>query len=283
MEIIYDDGADLASAKAAAANADATVIVVGLTMEEEDETRDRLRLSLPERYEALIKEVAGVSKLSVVLVEGGGAVTMEAWKDLPDAIVMSWYAGMEAGNAMADVIFGDANPSAKLPITFPESEDQLFVFDNTSLEVEYGYYHGYRYFDKHNIEPAFPFGFGLSYTSYAYSNLVVGNKSVARDGTLQASVEVKNTGDRQGDEIVQLYVGYKGSAVDRPIKDLKAFKKVSLDANQKKTVVFELPIKDLAYYDVEAKGWKVEQIEHVLYIGPSSRRDELLVDSFRVV
>ena len=282
IAIIFDDGVDLISARDKAEHADAAVVVVGLSHLDENEGFDRLNLNLSDKHEALIREIASANPKTVVVIEAGGAVTMEAWKDQAPAILLAWYGGMEAGNAIADVIFGDVNPSGKLPIVIPKSNEQLYPFDNKARKVEYGYYHGYRYFDKHGLEPAFPFGFGISYTAYKYSNLRLAQKTIGRSGKLVARVDVRNAGDVAGEEIVQLYVGYNGSKVDRPIKELKAFARVALKPGETKTVTLEVPAADLAFYDPDSAGWRVEEIEYLVQVGPSSNKQDLLSESFRV-
>ena len=182
VELIQDDGKNLDKAKKAAASADCVLVFVGLTSKEENEGRDRVDLRLARDQENLIKEVCSVNSNCAVILIGGSAITMESWKDSAPAIMMAWYPGMEGGHGLADVLLGDFNPCAKLPVAWPKSADQLFLFDNVSEEVEIGYYHGYRYFDKNNIEPDFPFGFGLSYTTYNYKNLRLDKKQSVKPG-----------------------------------------------------------------------------------------------------
>jgi beta-glucosidase len=189
---------------------------------------------------------------------------------------------MEGGSALADILFGDVNPSGKLPIVFPKSPDQLVPFNNKSLTVNYGYYHGYRWFDKQGLAPAFPFGFGLSYTRYDYANLRLSDKTIGRSGRIRATVDVTNSGGMAGEEIVQLYAGYKGSRVDRPVKDLKAFARVALAPGETRTVAFELAPAALAFYDARSAAWEIEEIEYTVHVGPSSRPQDLLSGAFRV-
>jgi beta-glucosidase len=195
---------------------------------------------------------------------------------------MAWYPGMEGGNAIADVIFGNVNPSGKLPVTFHKSEDQLPSFDNRVDFIDYDYWHGYRLFEKEGHEPSYPFGFGLSYTEYKYKNLRLDKKKTTKCGKITASVDVTNTGDKAGEEIVQLYVGYKDSAVYRSKKDLKGFARVALEPGETKTVSIEIKPKDLAFWCMKDDKWVVEEIEYIVYIGPSSKREDLLSDTFRV-
>ncbi|MCD6569910.1 MAG: glycoside hydrolase family 3 C-terminal domain-containing protein [Deltaproteobacteria bacterium] len=295
IDVVYHKGFDIDTpfyqggfeeVKEVASKADVVIVIAALTSKDEGENLiiiggDRDEIDLPEKQEQLINEVASVNKNCIVVIEAGSAITMEDWIDGASGIIMAWYPGQEGGNAIADVIFGDFNPCGKLPLTFPRSTHQLPPFGNKQLRTEYPYYHGYRYFDKNNLDPLFPFGYGLSYTKYAYSNLQLDQKAITPDGKLKLSVDVGNTGDMAGEEIVQLYIGYKGSEVDRPVKDLKGFGKVSLKPGETKTLSLEIKAEDLAYYNIGEGRWEVETIEYIVYIGASSR-DIRLTDTFMV-
>jgi beta-glucosidase len=209
--------------------------------------------------------------------------TMEEWRRDVPAILMAWYFGMEGGHALARVLFGDVNPSGKMPLTTPKDESQLPFFDEFADSIEYGPYHGYTLFDKEKREPAFPFGHGLSYTTYAYENLSVATPKVAPDGRVSVSVEVTNTGKRAGEEVVQLYVGFEGSRVDRPVKLLRAFDKVALAPGETKSVPLSVNVKDLAWYNAESQAWEVEPMTYSVRVGPSSRDADLLEGRFTVV
>jgi beta-glucosidase len=178
---------------------------------------------------------------------------------------------MEGGNALAEIVFGLENPSAKLPISFPRSADQLPAFVNDSDEVTYDYFHGYFFLDRNGHEPEFPFGFGLSYTTFGYGTLAVESPRVRSDGTVRASIDVSNTGTRAGSEIVQLYVAAPASSVERPLRKLASFARVSLDPGQTQRVTLEFPVKDLAYWDEARDSWVVEPISYTLGAGASSR------------
>jgi beta-glucosidase len=282
LKIVYDKGASLAKAKSVAGTADAVVVVAGLMYKDEGEGHDRAGLAIPEAQQKLIEAAAEANKRVIVVLEGGAAITMEPWHEKAGAIVMAWYPGMEGGNAVADVLFGEVNPSGKLPIVFPRSEDQLPPFDNKSKEVAYSGYHGYRYLDKKGEEPLFAFGFGLSYTKYNYANLRLDKKSSGRSGKVIASVDVTNAGDRAGEEVVQLYVGCPGSRVERAVKELKGFARVKLAPGETKTVSIEINVPELAYFDTTAAAWQVEETGYDLYVGPSSRSADLLKQSFQV-
>ncbi len=289
INVIFDKGKDLKEAKELANSSDISIIVVGYTSRDEGEGTgtkirigDRKSLELHEKDEKLISAISSVNNNCIVIMEGGGPIITESWKNKVPAILMAWYPGMEGGTALGEIIFGIVNPSAKTPAVFPKAEDQLPFFDATTTEIEYGYYHGYRLMDKEGYEPAFPFGYGLSYTTFSYENLRIDKKSINTEGEIQVSVDVSNTGSRIGEEVVQMYVGYKNSSVDRPIKDLKGFTKVLLNPGEKKTVNLKLKAKDLAYYDVDKKEWIIEKIEHMIYVGPSSRKDDLMSTTFLI-
>jgi len=274
---------------AKADGADAIVVVAGYNWKDEGEFipivgfgGDRDQLGLNKDDIEMIEAAAGLSDRVIVVLMGGSAITMEGWHDKAEAIVMAWYAGMEGGTALAEVLFGDVNPSGRLPIVFPRSEGQLYEFDNEAEEVWYDYYHGYRYFDKKGLDPLYHFGHGLSYTTYEFSDLEVSPKKISEDGKIKATVKVKNTGDAAGEEVVQLYVGYEGPAVDRPVKDLKAFGRVALSPGEEKTVTLEVAAQDLAYYDQDRASWTVEKIGYKVLVGQSSKKEDLLEEKFRI-
>jgi beta-glucosidase len=238
-------------------------------------------LTLLPHDEALIQALAKANPNTAVVLVGGSAMVTEAWREKVPTILMAWYAGMEGGHALADLLFGNVNPSGKLPCSFPKSDDQLPFFDKDADTIEYGYYHGYRLMDRDGHEPAFHFGFGLSYTTYEYRNLELDAVEIAAEGVLRLSVEVANTGQFPGEEVVQLYVGYRGSQVDRPVKELKSFARISIDPGQTRRVEFQLPARQLAYYD-EGAGWVVERITYDVYVGSSSALRDLLCSQFSV-
>ncbi len=270
--------------QAAIAAADAAVVVAGLTYADEGEglvtIGDRVGLALPGDQDALIAAVAALNPRTIVVLEGSGALLMP-WLDDVSAVLMAWYPGQSGGTGIAQILFGDVNPSGKLPTTFPQAESDLPPFDNTDLAVTYGYYHGYRWLDRNGVAPLFPFGIGLSYTTYAYTNLTVGPAAVSPWGRVHVTADVTNTGSVAGDEIAQLYVGYEGSRVDRAVNDLKAFARVHLEPGETQTVAFDVRARDLAFWDVTAGAWEVEPITYDVRVGPSSR-DLPLTGSFAV-
>jgi beta-glucosidase len=289
IKIICSNGKDVMDARKTVRGADAVIVVAGFTHKDEGEHipvlnigGDRTSLDLPAGQEILIRAAAEENKRVIVVLEGGSAITMESWKDKVQAILMAWYPGMEGGAAIADVLFGDVNPSGKLPCVFPRSMDQLPRFDKKAKSIEYGYFHGYRLFDKEGLEPAFPFGFGLSYTQYRYHNLKLSRKSIGKNGRIDVSVDVTNAGETAGDEIVQLYAGCNDSAVERPVKDLKGFRRITLEPGETKTLTMEVGAADLAYYDVDSSSWKIEEKEYTIYVGPSSNRKDLIEDGFKI-
>jgi beta-glucosidase len=291
IEVSYESGKDFALARQAASAADAVIMVLGLAGKDEGEAMpgpikvggDREDLSLRQTDLELIEAISQETDNLVVVLEGGSSITMEGWEDKAQAILMAWYPGMEGGNAIADILFGEINPSGKLPIIFPENTGQLPHFDKKAKSIEYGYYHGYRLFDKEGLQPAFPFGFGLSYTRYGYDNLRLSDKEIGKGGLIEVTVDVSNQGEMAGDEIVQLYIGCSGSKVDRPPKELKGFTRVHLEPGETKSVSLKVKAEDLAYYDMDSDDWVIEEIEYTAYVGPSSRQEDLsLKDTFKI-
>ncbi len=291
--VIHEPGADVVKALAAARAADAAVVVAGFDQSDEGEYipqkpnkdewgGDREDLALKREERELILAVAAENPRTIVVLIGGAAITVEEWHEKVGAILMAFYPGEQGGAALARLLLGRVNPSGKLPFTVPKDAAQLPPFDNKSLSVEYGYYHGYTLAEKKGWEPRYPFGHGLSYTTFAYANLALDAKEVKEDGVVTASVDVTNTGSRAGEEVVQLYVGFPGSKVDRPVKLLRGFEKVPLAPGETKRVTIPVKVKDLAYYDVGAKAWVVERLEHTVLVGGSSRSSDLLTVPFRV-
>lgn len=270
---------------AAISAADAVVVVAGFTKDDEGESGfgagDRDTYDLPPDQQQLIQDVAALSSRTVVVLEGGSSIGVEGWIDDVEALLMAWYPGMEGGTAIARVLFGDVNPSGKLPLTMARTEADLPPFVNDQPDVTYGYYHGYRLQDRDGTEPRYPFGHGLSYTTYSYSNLQLSSTALTEDDTLAVSFDVTNAGSMAGEEVAEVYVSYPGSAIDRPVVDLRAFARVALDPGQTRSVTLEVPVRDLAWYDVALPGWAVEHIAYGVHVGRSSR-DLPLSASFSV-
>ncbi len=235
----------LEEALAAARGAQAAVIVAGII---EGEGRDRARLSLPGKQEALIKAVAETGVPVVVVLNGGSAVTMESWGSAVPAILEQWYGGEEGGRALAEVLFGLVNPSGRLPITFPQFEGQAPLYHNPRPTGR-----GVDYVDMSG-QPLFPFGHGLSYTRFEYRNLRVSPDKVLPDGRVAVSLEVRNAGDRAGDEVVQLYLRDAVSSVSRPVRELRGFRRISLEPGKSQTVEFVLGTEALSFLDKSLKS-----------------------------
>jgi beta-glucosidase len=267
-----------------AAEADVALLFLGLGGDWESEGFDRPDMELPADQVALLQMVAAANPNTVVVLNTGSPVTMN-WLDKVAAVVQAWYPGQECGNAIADVLFGDVNPSGRLPQTFPvrlQDNPAYINYPGENGRVHYGegIFVGYRYYDKKEIAPLFPFGYGLSYTTFAYSDLQL---SVAETAVpeLEATVAVTNTGSRAGQEVVQLYVSDGESAVARPPKELKGLQKVWLEPGETKTVNFQLSHESLAYYDDDLYGWRVEAGEFVVGIGRSAA-EIVLAAAFRL-
>jgi beta-glucosidase len=260
----------------AAAKADAAVIVVGRSPKLESEGFDIKSLDLPGGQDELIEAVAKVNQHTVVVINAGGPVIMSKWIAQVPAIVDMWYGGQEGGNAIADVLFGQANPSGKLPVSFvKEWKDSPAYghYPGENLKVDYaeGIYVGYRYFDKQNVEPLFPFGYGLSYTKFSYSDLKISPNKAAPGQAVEVSVRVRNSGSRSGAEVVELYVHDGHASVDRPVRELKGFQRVELVAGETKEVHFTLDRGAMAFYSTAKKDWVTEPGEFEIQVGSSSR------------
>lgn len=261
-----------------AKNADAVIFIGGLNKSDHQdcEGADRLSLDLPYNQNDVIEALAKVNKNLVVVLVSGNAVSMPWVKDVP-SIVEAWYSGSQAGVALSDIIFGKVNPSGKLPMTFPvKLEDNgahaLDAFHPHSEREVYkeGIFVGYRWAQKHNIKPLFAFGNGLSYTTFAYSDIKSDKRIISESDTLTISVNVTNTGDREGKEVVQLYIGDDKSSVERPVMELKGFHKVSIAPGETVRVDFVVSPDMLKFYDVDSSDWALEKGSFTAYVGSSS-------------
>ncbi len=242
---------------------------------------DRERLTLHPRDEQLILAVAAVNPRTIVVLMVGSAVITEAWRERVKGIVVLWYPGMEGGHALADVLLGRVNPGGRLPCTFPRRAEDLPFFDRNATKITYDLWHGYRKLARDGVAAAFPFGFGLSYTVWKLANLQLASPVLAVGATLQATVDVTNAGPVAGDEVVQLYVSARGSRVERAVRELKAFVRVSLDPGETRQVKLSMPVADLAYRD-EARGWVVETIAYEAIIARHAEDNAALSAAFRV-
>lgn len=265
----------IVEAKAAAKNADVAVVFVGLTDEYETEGADRHHLSIPPMHNVLVEEVLKVNPNTVVVLSGGASVEMP-WADKVPAILNMFLTGQAGGSAVCDILFGDVNPSGKLSETYPlalEDNSSHNYFPGTTVSVEYreSVYVGYKYYDTANKNVAFPFGHGLSYTTFEYSDIKVSADNIKDTDTVTVSFKVKNTGDVDGAEVAQLYVSDVESTIYRPVKELKGFKKVFLKAGEEKEVEITLDKRAFAYYNVNIGDWHVESGEFKILVGASSR------------
>ena len=269
-------GEDLLSAAVdLAAECDVALIFAGLTNEWESEGYDRTTMDLPGEQDELIRQVSEANPNTIVILNSGAPVSMP-WLEKIPAILQSWYGGQELGNAVAGVLFGDVNPSGKLPVTFPQSLQHNPAYINYPGEfgsVRYGegIFVGYRYYEKKNVNPNFVFGYGLSYTEYYYSNLEVNTDSYTSNGIIRVSCDIENEGSLAGYEVVQLYVRDIESTAARPVKELKAFEKVFLQPGENQTINFNLDRRSLAFYDPNQTEWIVEGGEFEVLIGSSSQ------------
>ena len=264
-----------------AKTADVVFFIGGLNKNyyQDCESGDRKSLSLPFGEDKLIESIQKVNKNVVVVLLSGNAVDMPWLLKVP-AVIQAWYLGSEAGNALADIVSGDSNPSGKLPFTFPvkltdigaHAFDKLcYPGDSVNVHYKEDILVGYRWLDTKMIEPLFPFGYGLSYTTFAYSKPSVNSSNVNADDTVKVMFTLTNTGKVDGAETAQLYVSKSKSSVSRAAKELKAFKKVFLKAGESKTVTIEVPISSLAYYNESKQTWEVESGSYTLLLGSSSR------------
>jgi beta-glucosidase len=260
--------------------ADITVIFAGLNHDNgmDAEGEDKKEFGLPSEQVNLIKNTIQKNPNTIVVLISGSPLAMDDWIEQIPSVVEAWYGGMEAGTALANVLFGDVNPSGKLTMTFPKNLSDSPAHNSErsypgSDKVFYdeGIFVGYRHFDIKNINPLFPFGFGLSYTTFTYNNLTINKEKMKLDDTIKVSVEITNTGERVGKEVVQLYVNDIESSVERPQKELKGFKKVELKPGQTETIVFELNKDDLSFYDPVENSWVVEKGLFKISVGSSSR------------
>jgi beta-glucosidase len=275
---------------------DAVVLVVGFTHKQEGEYfvlnpnrkgaagisvlgggGDRSDIRLGKEDVEMIRKIAPLNPRTVVVYVGGSAIGVD-WRELAPAILFAYYPGMEGGSALARVLFGEVNPSGRLPFTIPQELSVLPDFDPFGEIANYGLYHGYTLLEKLGSPPAYAFGFGLGYTRFRHSDL---EAERVPEG-IGASVRVENTGDRPGSEVVQLYIGFPGDVVDRPSKLLRGFRKIRLQPGECQKVSFMVPMDELSYWDEAANSWKLEPGEYRVLVGPSSRKEDLIQESLSV-
>ncbi len=265
--------------------ADVAIIFAGLdhSRGKDSESKDRESLHLDDKQVKMIKKVADDHLRTVVCMIAGSPIAMEEWSNDVEAILMCWYGGMEAGHAIANVLFGDVNPSGRLPLTFPRRlEDSPAHYtgsprnypgdENRRVYYDEGIFVGYRWFDEKQIEPLFPFGFGLSYTEFELGSVQIDMETISRsEDSLLVEVDVTNTGNRAGSETVQVYAKDIEASVKRPPKELVGFQKVTLEPGQTKTVPVRIKADDLSFFDAEKHDWMLEPGEIKLLVGKSSR------------
>lgn len=273
VDVLYAKGCDFArkdfqrlsiqEAVDTAKKADVVVLFLGTNSSVENESIDRTSLALPGAQEDLAKAVYAVNPRTVLVLMNAGPLAIKWEKDNIPAVLQAWFPGEECGNAIADVIFGDYNPAGRLPYTVYESLDQ--IPPQTEYDVTKGF--TYMYFKS---KPLFPFGHGLSYTSFKYGKLSLSSKSITTKGSVDVSLDVRNTGKREGDEVVQLYVRDVECPVVRPVKELRGFQRVRLKPGESAKLTFSLPAEKLAYYDVKSHGFVVDPGAYDVMVGASS-------------
>jgi beta-glucosidase len=283
----------------AASGADVVIIPVSMAHEDEGEAygggADRQNMNLTTTHPihwtttkpaAFIKSVAAINPNVIVLLNVGSAIIVEDWMDSAKAIIQTFYPGQEGGTALTALLFGDSNFSGKLPFTVGQNESDYPQFQNSgSAAATIDYYHGYRLFEKSAKPVRYWFGYGMSYTTYSYSNLQVlcSNTTIPATGALNIQVTVTNNGKVAGDEVVQLYIGYPNSkAPKRPVKELKAFTRVTLAAGASQNVQLSIPASDTAYWDATNNKWTVESVAHTVLVGPSADPTKLLSATFTI-
>lgn len=264
----------------AAKKSDVAILFIGGNRDYESESRDRKDLSLPFGEQTLADAITAANPNTIVVLIGGAPYDISAIKKNNHTILWSWYNGSENGNALVDVLLGKVNPSGKLPFTFPASLNEspahsggVETYPGKDHQVVYkeGILVGYRWYDTKNIQPLYPFGYGLSYTSYEYSGMSTNKKLYKPTETITVSLSLKNTGEYSGKETVQFYVSKPGSKVDRAKKELKAFKKIWIGSGRSASVSVAIPIQELAYFDSKTMKWIIEPGEYTILAGASSK------------
>jgi beta-glucosidase len=273
--------------KALAAKADAVILCMGFGPANESEGSDRT-FRLPGGQDAFIEQIASVNKNLVVVLTAGGNVDMTRWLEKVPALLDTWYPGEEGGTALAEILFGEHSPSGKLPVSFERRWEDNPTFksyypqkDDKHVAYTEGIFVGYRHFDRSSVKPLFPFGFGLSYTQFAYSDLKIAPAPAGAKELVRVSFNVKNAGAKEGAEVAELYVGDSHSSVPRPLKELKGFSKVHLKPGETKSVVLTIDRRAFSYFDVTKHDWRAEPGDFAILIGSSSA-DIRLRGSFRL-
>ena len=278
VDIVHLRDSDPSAAAREAAAADAAIVFAGYDHRDEGEhlTRfhragDRTSLHLCARDVELIRAVSASNPRTVVVLIGGSAVIVEEWKDHVAAILLAWYPGMEGGRAIARTLFGAVNPGGKLPFTIPVADADLPFFDRNARAIEYGYFHGYTLLDRVGGRAAYPFGFGLSYTSFTVKDVCAS----AQADHLTVSAVVRNVGEVTGEEVVQVYAGFPASDRTMPVKKLVGFRRVSVDAGESATLVVPVSVDALRWYNPDSRRWMLDRGEYTLHVGTSSDARDL--------
>jgi beta-glucosidase len=260
-------------ALALASKVDAVVVAAGFAPESESEGGDRT-FSLPYGQDQLINAMAAANPHTIVAVTSGGNVDSAAWIGHVPALLETWYSGQAGGTALAEILLGQVNPSGHLPVTFERRAEDNPTFANyypegDSRKVVYkeGIFVGYRGYERNRTQPLFPFGFGLSYTTFAFSNLKIVPEFNSADPHVTAFFDVKNTGSRAGAEVAQLYVGEDHPSVPRPLHELKGFERVELAPGETKHIQIELNPRAFSFYDVASKSWKIDPGRYTISVG----------------
>jgi len=267
--------------KALAAKADVVIVCVGFDPATESEGFDRT-FRLPAGQDELIRQISSVNKNTIVVITSGGAVDMTRWVDQVPGIIEAWYPGQEGGTALAQILFGEYSPSGKLPASFERQWEDNPTFKTYytkpgELQVDYseGVFVGYRHYDRATVKPLFPFGYGLSYTTFAYSNLKVSPGAGNLNQPVTVTFDLKNTGKREAAEVAQVYVGDTHASVPRPVKELKGFARVQLKPGESRRVSVTLDRRAFSFYDVKKKDWSAESGQFGILVGSSSQKIEL--------
>lgn len=269
-----------AEAVEAAGKSDVAIIFAGLSIQDESEGWDYADIKMPGNQDALISAVSKVNKNTIVVLYGGIGLDMREWIDDVAAVIQAWYPGQAGSEVLADIVFGNTNPSGKLPTTFIKKWADSYAEPDYpevdgKIEFKEGIFVGYRYYEKNSIAVQFPFGHGLSYTQFDYSNMKVEPQA---GGSFIIKADITNTGDRPGDEIVQLYIAPDSQRADRPIKELKGFARLSLNPGETKVVNIELPADAFSVFDMDKRDWKVLKGKYKIHLAGSSADIRLTSD-----
>jgi beta-glucosidase len=265
------NSAEIAKAVALAVGSDIAVMVLGETQDMIGEAASRSSIELPGRQEELLKKVVATGKPVVLVLLSGRPLNLSWASQHVPAILEAWYPGSEGGRAVANLLFGDANPGGKLPVTFPRDGGQIPIYYAHTLTHQPDTAPGFtsRYWNEPS-SPLYPFGYGLSYTTFAISNLKLDKQKAKPDEAVQATADVENTGARAGDEVVQLYIHQQYGSSSRPVRLLKGFERVTLEPGEKKTVKFTLGKDELGYWSQAARKWVTEESMFDVWVGSDS-------------